>query len=71
MMTRGRPGIVAEIAHTSTLTDQPISQSNPEDLDPAVGACPGIVPVVTAMRAAASHGSRNQTEADRIADCVL
>lgn len=67
MVTGVQPGVVAEIAHAGTLPDQPIGQTDPEELDPAVGAGPGIVAVVAAMRAAASHDSRNQTEGDRIA----
>lgn len=46
---------MAEIAHTSTLSDRTIGQSDSEEFDATVGACPRVVAIVAAMRAAARH----------------
>ncbi|GLT29778.1 hypothetical protein SLA2020_046230 [Shorea laevis] len=55
MRTRIRPGILAEISHIDALPDQLVRQAHPEELDPTVGACLGVVAVVAAMRAAPRH----------------
>lgn len=47
--------IVGQVTHTSTLPDRPIRQSNAEQLHPSVGAGPGVVAVVAAMRAPPRH----------------
>lgn len=47
---------MGEITHTSTLPDRAISQSDTEKLDSAVGAGPGVVATMAAMRASPGHG---------------
>lgn len=54
--TRTRPGIVGQIAHASALADAAVGQANAEELDASVGAGPGVVAIVAAMRAAPRHG---------------
>lgn len=47
---------MGQIAHTSALADAAVGQANTKELDASVGAGPGVVAIVAAMRAAPSHG---------------
>lgn len=52
----GSGGEQGEVPHAGALADGgAIGESHPEDLDPAVGARPGVVPVVAAVRAPPRH----------------
>lgn len=65
MVSRGavrrRPGagagsrVVGEVPHAGALPDGPIGEAHPEELHPAVGASPRVVPVVAAVRAPPRH----------------
>ena len=48
-------GVVCQVAHTGALPDRPVSQPDPEELDPPVRAGPRVVSIVAAMRAPTSH----------------
>lgn len=47
---------MGQIAHTSALADAAVGQANAKELDASVGAGPGVVAIVAAMRAAPRHG---------------
>jgi hypothetical protein len=68
--TGTRPGVVAQIAHTGALPDRPVSQPDPEKLDPAVRARPRVVPIVAAMRAPPSHFFSNRIGWDTKLGCL-
>lgn len=52
----GSGGEEGEVPHTGALADGgAIGEAHPEDLDPAVGARPRVVPVVAAVRAPPRH----------------
>lgn len=58
----GSGGEEGEIPHAGALADgRAIGEAHPEDLDPAVGARPRVVPVVAAVRAPPRHrGARSR-----------
>lgn len=51
----GGSGEQGEVPHAGALADGSVGEAHPEDLDPAVGARPGVVPVVAAVRAPPHH----------------
>ena len=55
---------MGEITHAGTLSDRPVGQSDPEELDPAVRARPRVVPIVAAMRASPGHAAPNRIKPD-------
>lgn len=56
-------GIMGQVTHAGTFTDQPISQSNPKDLHAPVRTGSRVVTIKAAMRAAAGHFSEIETGA--------
>lgn len=61
---RTQPGIVTQISHAGALPDRPVGQPDPEQLDPAVRASPGVVPIVAAMRTLPSHSDLDRIRLD-------
>lgn len=61
----GGSGEQGEVPHAGALADGSIGEAHPEDLDPAVGARPGVVPVVAAVRAPPRHPRGRQRSGRR------
>lgn len=66
----GGSGEQGEVAHAGALADGSIGEAHPEDLDPAVGARPRVVPVVAAVRAPPRH-PRGRQRSRRRRSCYL